>query len=79
VRLERDPSPTLARLGVSRSYPRTLLDYTEVQRHLTSPPNDLTGARQLAASTYTLPTHSRIGEATRDAILRHLLLGDGQR
>jgi len=79
VRLERDPSPTLARLGVSRSYPRTLLDYTEVQRHLTSPPNDLTGARQLATSTYTLPTHSRIGEATRDAILRHLLLGDGQR
>lgn len=79
VRLNREPSPTLARLGVSRSYPRTLLDYAEVQRHLTSTPDDLAGARQLAASTYTLPTHSRIRETTRDAILRQLLLGDGQR
>ncbi|WP_396215293.1 DegT/DnrJ/EryC1/StrS family aminotransferase [Gemmatimonas sp.] len=79
VRLEREPSPTLARLGVSRSYPRTLLDYPAVQRHLTSTPDDLTGSRQLAASTYTLPTHSRIDEPTRDAILRQLRLGDGQR
>jgi dTDP-4-amino-4,6-dideoxygalactose transaminase len=59
----------LSRLGVVRSYPRDLSEYPEVRPHLIAPLRPLTGAKQLAHSTYTLPTHSRITTAIRHQII----------
>ncbi len=62
----------LARLGVARSYPYHLADYHAIRPHLIGTDRPLPGAKALAASTYTLPTHARITPAIRQQIVAQL-------
>ncbi len=73
VRVTTPPPERMARLGLSRSYPRTLRDYPRVREHIISEPGQLLGATQLAATTYTLPTHEYISAEIRDVIIDYLL------
>ena len=73
VRVTTPPPERMARLGLSRSYPRTLREYPRVREHLISDPGQLLGATQLAATTYTLPTHEYISAEIRNVIIDYLL------
>lgn len=73
LRLPKRPDASLERLGVMRSYPRTLYDYPQVRPHLHPACRPAPGAQELASSTYTLPTHSRITTALRQQIIDQLL------
>lgn len=48
------------RLGVVRSYPRTLSEYPELSSIIEDPRGPLPGATELAKRLYTLPTHERV-------------------
>jgi dTDP-4-amino-4,6-dideoxygalactose transaminase len=60
---------TWKRHGVWRSYPRTLAEYPELQPHIANPEAPLPGARALAATLHTLPTHSRVTTADRERLV----------
>jgi dTDP-4-amino-4,6-dideoxygalactose transaminase len=50
----------LYRFGVRRMYPRAISDEPAIQSFLARPGRPTPGARQIAESLITLPTHSRI-------------------
>lgn len=71
--LERAPSPEAQRLGVVRSYPRGLWEYLELADTLIPQGDfDWGGARLLASSLWTLPTHWRVSAAIQDRIISEL-------
>jgi dTDP-4-amino-4,6-dideoxygalactose transaminase len=72
VRLGREIAERLAPRGVVRSYPRTLADYPEILERVVHRGEALPGARLLADSLYTLPTHARLRDAERAEIIRIL-------
>lgn len=74
--LGREIASRLQRLGVVRSYPRTLADYPEIVERLVDRGESLLGARALADSLYTLPTHARLRDVERAAIIRVLRVDD---
>lgn len=63
---------SLARLGVVRSYPRTLAAYPEIRAAIHSDGPLLRGADELAETTFTLPTHGGISERVAGQIVRAL-------
>jgi perosamine synthetase len=63
VRVSTVPPAGLSRLGVSRSYPRTLAEYPEIHSTLVNPRETLPGADVLAKSLYTWPTHALLSSA----------------
>ncbi len=64
IRLHGALSKNLARLGVARSYPRTLADYPEVRPYIDGDV-DAPGARSLARTLHTLPTHALLPPSER--------------
>jgi dTDP-4-amino-4,6-dideoxygalactose transaminase len=72
VRIPVASAATLARHGVARSYPRTLADYPEIAAHLVASPGPLPGARALAATLHTLPTHDLLVPTNREQLVRAL-------
>ncbi len=63
---------SLLRMGVIRSYPRTLLNYPEIRQRLATEPGVLLGAESLAQTTWTLPTHRLVTDTIQDRIIREL-------
>ena len=51
-----------ARLGVAPGYPRALCDLPGFGERVLNRDGDFGGARELAATLFTLPTHSRLSE-----------------
>ena len=72
VHLPDRVAAALSRFGVARSYPRTLADYPEIAGSVINAQEPIPGARTLADSLYTLPTHARLRDAEREAIIRKL-------
>ncbi len=72
VLLEPTRARALERLGVVRSYPRTLQDYPEIAAVLAVGRQHMPGADRLAAQLHTLPTHDRVSPANRRAIIAAL-------
>jgi dTDP-4-amino-4,6-dideoxygalactose transaminase len=69
-----DPREALL-AGIAPSYPSPLGDLPAVRARLVENgrgPTDLAGAKELARSLVTLPTHSWVGEAARARLLRLL-------
>ncbi len=62
-------------LGVRKAYPRVLPTLAEVRSRRLCWDRSFPGAEELVASLVTLPTHSRLGEADIEAIIRLLLKG----
>lgn len=62
---------SLGRCGVVRSYPRTLAAYPEIQTVMVGSPT-LLGAEELAATTFSLPTHEGIDRRVADHIVFRL-------
>lgn len=58
--------------GVARSYPRLLSDYPAIAAACLDPAGALLGASALARELHTLPTHSLVTHADREAIVRYL-------
>jgi perosamine synthetase len=50
----------LRRLGVRRMYPKSIADEPQITPYLSGSPKSLAGARSVAATLLTLPTHKRI-------------------
>jgi dTDP-4-amino-4,6-dideoxygalactose transaminase len=73
VRLDFEPAKRFRRLGVVRSYPRTLIEYAPVRTALASGSTHFPGAELLARSLYTLPTHVRCSEAKAGRIIQLLI------
>jgi dTDP-4-amino-4,6-dideoxygalactose transaminase len=65
-------------LGVVRSYPRTLTQYDEFRAAIVNGTHAFPGAKELAASVVTMPTHSRITDDVASRIVRRIraLLSD---
>jgi dTDP-4-amino-4,6-dideoxygalactose transaminase len=57
------------RAGVARSYPLTLAELPAISERLVAPRRAYAGAHTLSRRMITLPTHSRLTPAGRDAIL----------
>jgi len=57
------------RAGIARSYPLTLAELPAVMPRLLAPARAYPGAHTLSRRVVTLPTHSRLTRAARDAIL----------
>lgn len=75
---DRDKSPTAARrLGVARSYPRTLAQLPAVAPLLMDTHARFPGAETLSRELVTLPTHSRMGARARKDVV--LMLADATR
>jgi len=72
VHLPDRVAAALSGLGVARSYPRTLADYPEIAGSVMNASEPIPGARTLADSLYTLPTHARLRDVERVAIIRAL-------
>jgi hypothetical protein len=70
VRLPIDFAKRLVRLGVARSYPRTLADYPALAGHIEGSLDPLAGAFSLAKSLHTLPTHALMSDAERGALVQ---------
>ena len=70
VRLPIDFAKRLVRLGVARSYPRTLADYPALAGHIEGSHDPLPGAFSLATSLHTLPTHALMSDAERGALVQ---------
>jgi dTDP-4-amino-4,6-dideoxygalactose transaminase len=80
IRLQATIPNELAARGVARSYPRTLADYHQIFERTVRPSRETPGARELARSLYTLPTHSRVESSDCDAIIHGILqMVTGQR
>lgn len=62
---------SLGQYGVVRSYPRTLAAYPEIQTVMIGTPT-LLGAEELAATTFSLPTHAGIDQRVADHIIFRL-------
>lgn len=75
VRLSPLAAAPLARYGVARSYPRTLDAYPPLRERMPATLPPCPGAAQLAATTHTLPTHTRASLATREHLVRALRAG----
>ncbi|MBL0937504.1 MAG: DegT/DnrJ/EryC1/StrS aminotransferase family protein [Gemmatimonadaceae bacterium] len=73
IKLHTPPDRELEHLGVVQSYPRTLADYPQIADVLDNPSHAWPGARQLARSVFTLPTHSRISSTVQRAIVNRLI------
>ena len=73
IRLQATIRNELAARGVARSYPRTLADYPQIFERMVRPSRETPGARELARSLYTLPTHSRVESSDCDAIIHGIL------
>ncbi len=69
VRLTPAQGQPLTRLGVARSYPRTLAEYPQIRDVVTHSPAT-PGATHLAATLHTLPTHALLSDTDRQAIVR---------
>jgi dTDP-4-amino-4,6-dideoxygalactose transaminase len=74
VRMSSDHARPLARLGVARSYPRTLADYPQLAAYIEQPLEPLPGATALARSLHTLPTHELTTDSERRAIVKAIRL-----
>lgn len=75
---DRDRSPAAARrLGVERSYPRTLAQLPAVEPLLLDARSRFPGAETLSRELVTLPTHSRLSHGARREVAR--LLEDARR
>jgi dTDP-4-amino-4,6-dideoxygalactose transaminase len=77
VLLPQGPSDAAAqarwrKLGVVKSYPRTLLDYPEIRQACLNGHESFPGAEQLARGLYTLPTHGAVSRDDRMRILAAL-------
>lgn len=68
VHLKPEQARRLVRLGVARSYPRTLAEYNEIKA-VTTHTAPTPGANQLAATLHTLPTHALLSDAERQEIV----------
>ncbi|MCH7491404.1 MAG: DegT/DnrJ/EryC1/StrS aminotransferase family protein [Gemmatimonadetes bacterium] len=66
--LERLLTPQVRRLGVMPGYPRSLADLRGFRHRNVNPTGTLVGARTLAASLLTLPTHGLMSERDLGAI-----------
>mgnify|MGYP007004478938 CR=1 FL=1 len=73
VRLAPSAGLALGRLGVARSYPRTLAEYPELTAHIVALPHRLPGATALSETLHTLPTHSRADRDDIDQLIAHLI------
>lgn len=69
--------PQLSRLGVVRSYPRTLAQYPEFVDLVQNTSRAFPGATQLAREMFTLPTHHLLRDAEMQALC--VLLGSAER
>lgn len=58
------------KLGIARSYPLTLPKLPAARRLAAHGVHTYPGAERLARGLFTLPTHSRLNDADRDAVLR---------
>ena len=65
---ERLLTPQVTRLGVMPGYPRSLADLRGFRHRNVNPTETFVGARTLAASLLTLPTHSLMSERDLGAI-----------
>jgi dTDP-4-amino-4,6-dideoxygalactose transaminase len=72
VRLSPADAAPLARLGVARSYPRTLADYPAIAARVRNPAEPLPGATALATHLHTLPTHHHVTLRDRDRLIAAL-------
>jgi dTDP-4-amino-4,6-dideoxygalactose transaminase len=72
VLLPPDVGEALGTFGVARSYPRTLLAYPEIARHVVNTDASFPGAATLADTLHTLPTHARATAGDRQRLLRAL-------
>jgi dTDP-4-amino-4,6-dideoxygalactose transaminase len=76
------PSPAAAaRLGIARSYPTTLAELPAVRIRLRTANGHWRGAAELVRTLITIPTHSWLRPAERDALvamLRSAALPDGR-
>ena len=59
-------------VGASGSYPTSLADVPELQPHLANPAEEMPGARAVAASIVTVPTHPYVAQRDLDAIVHTL-------
>lgn len=64
----RARSPAARRLGIAPGYPRALCDLDGFRARVLNPGDDFAGARGLAASLVTLPTHSLLREGDLRAL-----------
>lgn len=72
IRMGHNAGQRLSWLGVARSYPRTLLEYPEVAKRCHKCGESFPGARALADTLYTLPTHSLVTGPIRQELLQNL-------
>jgi dTDP-4-amino-4,6-dideoxygalactose transaminase len=69
IRLATTVPDAVERLGIVRSYPRTLAAYSQISAALVKEQAACPGAEALARTVYTLPTHSRIDAPIRGRVI----------
>ena len=62
----------LGRFGVAAGYPQSLVSLQPFQLRIVNPRADVSGARDLAETLFTCPTHSRVQDTDLEALERWL-------
>lgn len=73
VRLPHEVGNSVAKLGVAKAYPRTLMAYSKIAAVIEGSGGSLSGANTLADTLYTLPTHNLLTISARNQIVDTLL------